>query len=987
MRRLVSVLALLACLGCALGQTVRVEATVVDAQTGEPLPYASVGVPGGPATVTNHEGQFVLDTEEGEKIAVTYVGYEKGVVEARRVGRKIALKPYVRQLTGVEVKGEKGFLSRIAKHCEASLRRNSDVRSNFFYRALTRNNGLNSELTEAFFDGQCAYGLRNLKLVNGRSASLEPHRQAGPTILNYHLSMQVMPVAKQPDALGYSVPLVRNAPNGYLQRYDISYDRLVGADSSLIYLLHYKAREGVKGSIVEGDLYVDGKTLDLLRLEGQVKGAFLTSKMADGSTVEMRQDLGLTVCYTTRQGFSEVEEAATVAKTTYPDGTVSVSRAIMFNMGKKHFKGKKRLREQGNLRKAIEEQGTDSLFWEKNVIVKRTLDEEQAVKSLAALRLKQTATTGETNGHGRPSARQTLLNMAANIRAFNAYYPQEDIYIHTDHDGYMPGETMWLSAVVQRSDSHRPTNLSRVMHLQLLDPRGKKVMDRRYDLDEGYLDTGVALPKNLREGTYTLRAYTHHQLNWGLSDVYERQIDIRREPTGEQTPPTTHAAPHTAPHTPTPDGTDNAAGDTLLLLLTHSGNVVAQRIVTGDSLAPLARQWANGQDLQPGHNRVAAIDTTGTLRMDTVACRPMEWQQPNCEVVGPKDGLKPYCKVRLRLKGEAKTSYLLCVTDAERDFGPQQTPYRQWLMERTLRHADGTLRHDLKTMGGRQRFVKKHLPETDEHVRGRVVDEQGQPVADVKLVVRQPGHEQTVKTGRQGLFAANMRRLGRDGRDIPVSLWVASAKQRKRLFIQLFHAPQPYPDTTTIDCNRALDLLLEGNSRTDGKARDALDIPTLDAWLPSYDADFSLSTELTPGGTLQQRLTCRNRPVVWVVDGKVEAEPPMMNEALTLAIRKDNVDVARYQLPPEMNSRRPVLISVTTSRSWGADKYRARHIHYATLSPQYNFSFPLYGDDLPDSDTRRTLYWNPVVNTDEQGEAVVEFSNNGSCRRLNIRVE
>jgi hypothetical protein len=963
-----------------------VEAVVVDAQTGEPLPYASVIAAGGEGTVTNHEGRFFLDTEGNERVTVTYVGYEKAVVAAGRIGHRIALKPFARQLSGVEVKGEKGFLSRIARHCEKSLRRNSDMRSNFFYRELTRNNGRNCELTEAFFDGECAYGLRNLKLVNGRSCTLAPQQYGRTTIINFHLSMQVMPVAKQFKSLGYSVPLVKDAPDRYLDRYDVSYDRLVGQDSSEVYLLHFKAREWVASSIVEGNLYVDGKTLDLLRLDGKVKGAFLTTRMTDGSIVERRQDMGLTVSYTTRQGFSEVEAAATVVQSTGPDGTVTVCRAMMFNMGKKHFKGKKRLREQGDLKKTIEQQGTDSLFWEKNEIVKRTLDEERAIKSLAAMGIERPESAGEMAGSKPLKAHQDLLDLAANVQAFNTYYPQEDIYIQTDHDGYKPGETMWLSARVQRSDSHQPSNLSQVIHLELLDGQGKKVISKRYALADGYLDTGIPLPKELKDGIYTLRAYTLYQLNWGGSDVYERRIAISREPKPGIEAWTRAATPETS-------GTnvgDSIGDDSLLLVLTHSGNVVERRVATRDSLRPLVRQWTGGQSLQSGYNRVAALDADGELKFDSIVyCEPA-WQRPEWEVTSPKGELEPFCKVRLRLKAAPKTSYLLCVTDAAQDFGPQQQSYHQWIVERTLRHADGTLRHDLKTMSGRNPFQRTCPPETDEYVRGRLLDTQGQPVGNVKLTVRTPGYEQVVKTTPQGLFAVNVRNLGVAGTPVPVSLWVANSKQRKKTFIQLFHSQQFRPDTTVIDCSRELDILIERGRRAgdDGKKRPALDIPLLSEWLTSHDDGFTLSAELSYGSNMpQQRLAYRNRPVIWVVDGKVVAEPPMMNEALTMRIQKDNVDVTRYQLSPEMNAHRPVVVSVETIRPWWKAQEGTRHLLYPTLARQFNFRFPLYGSDHPEHDTRRTLYWNPIVNTDEQGIAEVEFYNNESCTQLNVRVE
>ena len=41
----------------------------------------------------------------------------------------------------------------------------------------------------------------------------------------------------------------------------------------------------------------------------------------------------------------------------------------------------------------------------------------------------------------------------------------------------------------------------------------------------------------------------------------------------------------------------------------------------------------------------------------------------------------------------------------------------------------------------------------------------------------------------------------------------------------------------------------------------------------------------------------------------------------------------------------------------------------------------------PAEDFRRTLYWNPDVRMDENGEAIIEFYNNSSCREIRVSAE
>jgi len=51
------------------------------------------------------------------------------------------------------------------------------------------------------------------------------------------------------------------------------------------------------------------------------------------------------------------------------------------------------------------------------------------------------------------------------------------------------------------------------------------------------------------------------------------------------------------------------------------------------------------------------------------------------------------------------------------------------------------------------------------------------------------------------------------------------------------------------------------------------------------------------------------------------------------------------------------------------------------------FYSPNYSTLPPESDYRRTLYWNPSVKTDKEGKAMIQFYNNSSCRNFSISAE
>lgn len=62
--------------------------------------------------------------------------------------------------------------------------------------------------------------------------------------------------------------------------------------------------------------------------------------------------------------------------------------------------------------------------------------------------------------------------------------------------------------------------------------------------------------------------------------------------------------------------------------------------------------------------------------------------------------------------------------------------------------------------------------------------------------------------------------------------------------------------------------------------------------------------------------------------------------------------------------------------------------YFYGYAPSAEFYSPDYNSKLPDKpDHRRTLYWNPNVKTDENGNASIQFYNNSTCKKMIISAE
>ncbi len=92
---------------------------------------------------------------------------------------------------------------------------------------------------------------------------------------------------------------------------------------------------------------------------------------------------------------------------------------------------------------------------------------------------------------------------------------QEKVYVHTDNECYFVGDTLWYKAYVVRADQLVPTDMSRILYVELLSPDGLLVERQNIIISaNGHTCGQFALPDSLYSGYYELRAYTRWMLNF-----------------------------------------------------------------------------------------------------------------------------------------------------------------------------------------------------------------------------------------------------------------------------------------------------------------------------------------------------------------------------------------------------------------------------------------------------------------------------------------
>ena len=185
------------------------------------------------------------------------------------------------------------------------------------------------------------------------------------------------------------------------------------------------------------------------------------------------------------------------------------------------------------------------------------------------------------------------------------------------------------------------------------------------------------------------------------------------------------------------------------------------------------------------------------------------------------------------------------------------------------------------------------------------------------------------------------------------------------------------------------------------------------------DALDRLNSELESMETEQKSISndapyYKNRPIVWIINNRFYALT-----GITPAFSRDKNATATCSFskqwlkpfPTDMEEVKSVYISEKPNAFINSLPCQALktyapvtvfiyvHHHFTTAGKGqrrtvfngYDMPEPFFSPDyriLPkEEDHRRTLYWNPNVTADEEGNAVIEFSNSSVCREISVSAE
>ncbi|MEO1050400.1 MAG: TonB-dependent receptor plug domain-containing protein [Bacteroidota bacterium] len=120
-----------------------------------------------------------------------------------------------------------------------------------------------------------------------------------------------------------------------------------------------------------------------------------------------------------------------------------------------------------------------------------------------------------------------IIELKQKLKLYNAELPREKLYLHIDKTLYKPGEDIWFKAYLVDGKDHRPSNVSEVVYVELINPKGavEKKLALPVKYGEGHGDFKIL--ESLPGGLYKIKAYTKWMTNF-LGEVYEKDITVQK---------------------------------------------------------------------------------------------------------------------------------------------------------------------------------------------------------------------------------------------------------------------------------------------------------------------------------------------------------------------------------------------------------------------------------------------------------------------------
>lgn len=129
------------------------------------------------------------------------------------------------------------------------------------------------------------------------------------------------------------------------------------------------------------------------------------------------------------------------------------------------------------------------------------------------------------------NAQQTSNATIHQLNNYHKNFPLEKAYLTFDKNYYNAGDTIWFKCFLINSKKETP--VSNKLYIELYNDSLKLVERKAIFLQYGLGFGEFSLPKSLSHGTYTIRAYTNWQKNFGENVFFQKSFEVGNTGTND----------------------------------------------------------------------------------------------------------------------------------------------------------------------------------------------------------------------------------------------------------------------------------------------------------------------------------------------------------------------------------------------------------------------------------------------------------------------
>lgn len=331
---------------------------VVDAETGEPVPYVSVSNKKGAKAFSDASGVFKV--AGADSISISCIGYTPKSIHTATLPCIIKLEPYSTVLREVTVIPKESVIDITIRRLREGYKKNKKQKASYYAKITAMDYDM-EEYIELLFNASSAVNLRDLVFITGRNLAKgdsirfsDSHRLLGlaPMMYDSQLSNNIL------------IPL--NPISAYTKKTNLNeyYETEVEMKQSpegkklfciKMYYKHVRGREARKA--ITGNLYIDAESYRLLSFEGNLLHYRLDVGGLNGLETYYA-DTRIRINYDYTKGFSEVQELFVRMKGGLMQIDINAVKVDDINAeGKKENKYR-------NLKRALQVAGYDKALWD-----------------------------------------------------------------------------------------------------------------------------------------------------------------------------------------------------------------------------------------------------------------------------------------------------------------------------------------------------------------------------------------------------------------------------------------------------------------------------------------------------------------------------------------------------------------------------------------------------------------------------------------------